>query len=343
MKIANRNIGFNYEPLIVAEIGINHNGSLKEAFKLIDAAQKTGVEVIKHQTHIVEDEMSADAKKVFPGNSPNKSIYDIMKDCELSEEEEIELQKYVESKNMIFISTPFSRMAADRLMKMNIPAFKIGSGECNNLPLLEHVAKFKKPIIMSTGMNSIETIKPSVEILEKYDVDYCLLHTTNLYPTPYELVRLGALDDIKKNFPNCEIGLSDHTDNNLSSYGAIALGATIIEKHFTDDRSRKGPDISCSMDVEMCRELIKASKILYKQRGGIKNIIQEEKITSDFAFATVVSIKNIKAGEKFSKENIWVKRPGTGEIQASQFSKILGKTCKNNIIIDQHIKKEDIK
>tara|TARA_B100000989_G_C19488530_1_gene448653 strand:- start:76 stop:1107 length:1032 start_codon:yes stop_codon:yes gene_type:complete len=343
MKIANRNIGFNHEPLIVAEIGINHNGSLKEAFKLIDAAQKAGVEVIKHQTHIVEDEMSADAKKVYPGNSPNKSIYDIMKDCELSEEEEIELQKYVESKNMIFISTPFSRMAADRLMKMNVPAFKIGSGECNNLPLLEHIAKFKKPIIMSTGMNSIETIKPSVEILEKYDVDYCLLHTTNLYPTPYELVRLGALDDIKKNFPNCEIGLSDHTDNNLSSYGAIALGATIIEKHFTDNRSRKGPDISCSMDVEMCRELIKASKILYKQRGGIKNIIQEEKVTSDFAFATVVSIKNIKAGEKFSKENIWVKRPGTGEVKASEYSKILGKTCKNNICIDQHIKKEDIK
>ena len=343
MKIANRNIGFNYEPLIVAEIGINHNGSLKEAFKLIDAAQKAGVEVIKHQTHIVEDEMSADAKKVYPGNSPDKSIYDIMKDCELSEEEEIELQKYVKSKNMIFISTPFSRMAADRLMKMNVPAFKIGSGECNNLPLLEHVAKFKKPIIMSTGMNSIETIKPSVEILEKYDVDYCLLHTTNLYPTPYELVRLGALDDIKKNFPNCEIGLSDHTDNNLSSYGAIALGATIIEKHFTDNRSRKGPDISCSMDIEMCKELIKASKILYKQRGGIKNIIQEEKVTSDFAFATVVSIKNIKAGEKFSKENIWVKRPGTGEVQASEYSNILGKTCKNNICIDQHIKKEDIK
>ena len=200
MKVANRNIGFNHEPLIIAEIGINHNGSIKEAFKLIDAAKKAGVEVIKHQTHIVEDEMSADAKKIFPGNSPNKSIYDIMKDCAISEKEEIELQQYVESKNMIFISTPFSRMAADRLMKMNIPAFKIGSGECNNLPLLEHVAKFKKPIIMSTGMNSIETIKPSVEILEKYDIDYCLLHTTNLYPTPYELVRLGALNDLKKKF-----------------------------------------------------------------------------------------------------------------------------------------------
>lgn len=342
MKIANRSIGVNYEPLVIAEIGINHNGSIKEAFKLIDAAKKAGVEVIKHQTHIVQDEMSAEAKKIFPANSPDKSIYEIMEDCAISEKEEIELQQYVESKNMIFISTPFSRMAADRLMKMNVPAFKIGSGECNNLPLLEHVAKFKKPIIMSTGMNSIETIKPSVEILEKYNIKYCLLHTTNLYPTPYEFVRLGALNDLKKNFPNCEIGLSDHTDNNFSCYGAIALGATVLEKHFTDNRSRSGPDISSSMDSEMCMELIKASKILFKQRGGKKNIIKEEKVTSDFAFATVVSIKDIESGEKFSKENIWVKRPGTGEIHASQYSEILGKTCKNKITIDQHIKKEDI-
>ena len=191
-------------------------------------------------------------------------------------------------------------------------------------------------------MNSIETIKPSVEILEKYNIKYCLLHTTNLYPTPYEFVRLGALNDLKKNFPNCEIGLSDHTDNNFSCYGAIALGATVLEKHFTDNRSRSGPDISSSMDSEMCMELIKASKILFKQRGGKKNIIKEEKVTSDFAFATVVSIKDIESGEKFSKENIWVKRPGTGEIHASQYSEILGKTCKNKITIDQHIKKEDI-
>ena len=180
IQINHRKIGYKFKPLIIAEIGINHGGSLKDAFKLVDAAKKAGVEMVKHQTHIVEDEMSLSAKKIFPGNSPNKSIYKIMEECALSEEDEIKLQRYVKKQKMIFISTPFSRKAVDRLVKMKVPAFKIGSGECNNLPLVEYIASFKKPIIMSTGMNSIKTIKPSVwasrtrrlsrkETIKKYD------------------------------------------------------------------------------------------------------------------------------------------------------------------------------
>ena len=343
IKIKNRKVGYNYKPLIIAEIGINHGGSLKNAFKLVDSAKIAGAEIVKHQTHIVEVEMSESAKKVFPGNSPNKSIYKIMEECSLSEEEEFKLQNYVKKKKMIFISTPFSRKAVDRLVKMNVPAFKIGSGECNNLPLVEYIASFKKPIIMSTGMNSINSIKPSVSIFKKYKIPYALLHTTNLYPTPYKLVRLGALNDLMKNFPNAIIGLSDHTDNNYASYGAIAMGASIIERHFTDNLKRKGPDISCSMDINSCKELIKASKILFYERGGQKKIIKEEKVTSDFAFATVVAIKNIKKGEKFSYANLWVKRPGTGRIKASQFNKILNKKASRNIKKDTHLKLEDIK
>ena len=196
----------------------------------------------KHQTHIVEDEMTAVAKNVYPGNSPNKSIYKIMEECSLSEEEEFKLQNYVNKKKMIFISTPFSRKAVDRLIKMNVPAFKIGSGECNNLPLVEYIARLRKPVILSTGMNDISTVKPSVNILRKFKVPFALLHTTNLYPTPYHLVRLGALLDLKNNFPDAVIGLSDHTNNNYACLGAIALGASILEKHFTDNH-QKGPDI----------------------------------------------------------------------------------------------------
>ena len=342
IKIQNRKIGYNYKPLIIAEIGINHNGSLKNAFKLVDAAKKAGAEVIKHQTHIVEDEMSESAKKVFPGNSPKKSIYKIMEDCSLSEEDEIKLQKYVKKKKMIFISTPFSRKAVDRLVKMKVPAFKIGSGECNNLPLIKYIASFKKPIILSTGMNSIETVRPSVNIIRKFKVPYALLHTTNLYPTPYHLVRLGSLIDLKKNFSDAVIGLSDHTDNNYACFGAVALGASIIEKHFTDNHKRKGPDISCSMDINECKDLIKGSEILFRERGGKKNIIKEEKVTSDFAFATVVTINNIKKGQRLNHKNIWVKRPGTGQIRASEFHKILGKKVNKDIKIDTHLKFRDI-
>jgi N-acetylneuraminate synthase len=343
IKINNRKIGYNFKPLIIAEIGINHNGSLKEAFKLVDAAKKAGVEIIKHQTHIIDDEMSETAKKIFPGNSPKKSIYQIMEECALSESDEIKLQKYVLKNKMMFISTPFSRKAVDRLVKIKVPAFKIGSGECNNLPLVEYICSFKKPIIMSTGMNNIETIKKSVEVIRKNKIPFALLHTTNLYPTPYKLVRLGALKELSKSYPDAIIGLSDHTIDNYSAFGAVALGASIIERHFTDSYKRKGPDISCSMDIIQCKELLKGSNIIFQERGGEKNIIKEEKVTSDFAFATVVTTDDIKQGQKFSSKNIWVKRPGVGEIKAEDYKNIIGKIANRNIKRDRHLKNSDIK
>ena len=244
---------------------------------------------------------------------------------------------------MIFISTPFSRKAVDRLIRMKVPAFKIGSGECNNIPLIKYIASFRKPIILSTGMNSIKTVKPSVDIIRKFKVPYALLHTTNLYPTPYHLVRLGSLLDLKQNFSDAVVGLSDHTDNNYACFGAVALGASIIEKHFTDSHKRKGPDISSSMDIEQCKDLIRGTEILFKERGGKKNIIREEKVTSNFAFATVVTIKDIKKGQKLDLKNVWVKRPGTGEIQASEFHKILGKKVTKAIKLDTHVRLRDIK
>ena len=154
ITISGRRIGIDYPPLVIAEIGINHEGSLTVAKKMVDAAHRAGVEVVKHQTHIVEDEMSGAAKKLIPGNA-TVSIYEIMARCALDETEELELKKYVESKGLIFISTPFSRAAAERLKKFDIPAYKIGSGECNNYPLIEHIASFGKPVILSTGMNTI--------------------------------------------------------------------------------------------------------------------------------------------------------------------------------------------
>ena len=177
VEISGRKIGLDYPPLVIAEIGINHEGVLQTAFEMVDAAKRAGVEVVKHQTHIVEDEMCGVAKKVVPGNA-NVSIYEIMERCALSEEDEIKLKDYVEDRGMIFISTPFSRAAANRLEEMNVTAYKIGSGECNNYPLLEHIAKFGKPAILSTGTNTIESVKKAVAIFDKYKVPVALLHTT---------------------------------------------------------------------------------------------------------------------------------------------------------------------
>lgn len=341
LEIANRKVGYDYKPLVIAEIGINHEGSLEVAKQMVDAAKRAGVEVVKHQTHIVEDEMSSAAKNTIPGNA-NVSIYEIMRRCSLNEDDELELKNYVESNGMIFISTPFSRAAADRLHKWNVPAYKIGSGECNNYPLLEHIASFGKPIILSTGMNTIQSISKAVSIFKKHSVPFALLHTTNLYPTPNHLVRLGALVEIQKAFPGAVVGLSDHTLTNHACFGAVALGASILERHFTDSMDRPGPDIVCSMDPAATAELIEGANVISLQRGGQKGPANEEQVTIDFAFATVCSIRPIKQGEVLSMENIWVKRPGKGGILAEEFNRILGKTAQRDIAPDLQLQWEDI-
>ena len=334
-------IGSNHPPVVVAEIGINHNGSLIEAKKIANLAITSGAKIIKHQTHIVEDEMSSEAKDIIPGNA-DISIYEIMQNCALSKEDEYSLMKYIQSKGAVFISTPFSRAAANRLEEFNVPAYKIGSGECNNYPLIKHVASFGKPIIISTGMNSIQSVKKTVEIIEKHKVPYALLHCTNIYPTPPEMVRLGAMQELMQEFPNAVVGLSDHTCSNYACLGAVALGASLLERHFTDSMDRKGPDIVCSMDPKALQDLIQGSLEIYKARGGSKGSIKAEAPTMAFAFASVVTINEIKEGEKFSEENIWVKRPGTGDFLAIDYDNILGKTAKSNIPKGCQLKKADV-
>jgi len=341
IEIENRKIGQDYFPLVIVEIGINHEGSLETAFEMVDAAWRAGAEMVKHQTHVVEDEMSKEAKNVIPGNA-SVSIYEIMERCALNEEDETKLKNYVESKGMMFISTPFSRAAADRLERMGVSAYKIGSGECNNYPLIEHIAAFGKPMIVSTGMNDIASVRKTVEILEEYNVPYALLHTTNLYPTPVHLVRLGAMEALAKEFPNAIIGLSDHTTSNRACFAATALGASILERHFTDKMERPGPDIINSMDPISLKELIIGSEEIAQMRGGKKEAAKEEQVTIDFAFATVVTTKEIKKGELFTKDNIWVKRPGTGEIKAEEYKNLLGKKASTDIGLDEHVAWSDI-
>ena len=341
LNLGGRLVGPAHVPLVVAEIGINHGGSLQVAREMVDAARRAGVEVVKHQTHVVEDEMSGAAKKVVPGNA-DISIYEIMAHCALSEADEIALKDYVEAQGMIFMSTPFSRAAAERLRRMNVSAYKIGSGECNNYPLLKHIASFGKPVILSTGMNTLESVARAVAIFEASGTPCALLHTTNLYPTPVHLVRLGAMTQMARAFPNAVYGLSDHTTDNLACIAAIALGASIVERHFTDTMSRVGPDIVCSMDEQRCRELIEAAKVVHQELGGTKGPAKEEQVTMDFAFATVVTIAPVKQGEAFTKANLWVKRPGTGPIPAERYEELLGKVARRDLASDTHVGPDDI-
>jgi len=338
-SIAGRKIGPEHPPLVIAEVGINHEGDVNKALQLVGAAAAAGAELLKFQCHITDKEMVP--TDMTPGAISSEKLWDIIKRCELSEDEERRVQTYCAEKGLVYLSTPFSREAADRLNAMGVPGFKIGSGECNNLPLLDHIARFGKPMILSTGMNDLDSVRRSVDVL-KGRVPFALLHCTSMYPTPYEKVRLGAITDLIGAFPGVPIGLSDHSMNIWTCLGAVALGASLLEKHFTISRTWPGPDTGISIEPDELKELIDGSRAVWQARGGTKAILPEEKPVIDFAYATVVTIAPVKAGETFTLSNVWVKRPGTGAILADRLNDVIGKRARKDINAETHVSPADI-
>ena len=341
MKIKTRSIGRNHPPLVIAEIGINHGGSLEAAKLMVESAFKAGAECVKHQTHFVDDEMTYEAKSIFPPNA-DVSIWDVISSSALSKNDEIELKDYAESLGLIYVSTPFSRKAADFLNDINIPAFKIGSGEADNLPLIRHIAEFGKPVILSTGMQSLKSIKPSVRILEDADIDFALLECTNLYPSPPEIVSLQGVTELKEAFPDRVIGFSDHSIGPEIALASIALGASIIERHFTDSRYRKGPDISCSMDPVELKYLIDRSIDVHKACTNKKSRSEPEESVYAFARGSIVADRDLSAGTIIGTQDIWARRPGNGEIAAYDFDKVIGKKLLKKVIRNTQLKWSDL-
>jgi N-acetylneuraminate synthase len=277
-----------------------------------------------------------------PGDISTDKLWDIIKRCELTADEELRVQAYCRSKGLIYLSTPFSREAADRLHEMDVPAFKIGSGECNNLPLIAHIADFGKPIILSTGMNDLESVQRSAAVIAEKGAPLALMHCTSMYPTPYEKVRFGAMEQLAETFPDIPIGLSDHSENIWTCLGAVALGASIVEKHFTVTRDWPGPDISISIEPGELRDLINGSNAIWAARGGTKSILPSEQPVIDFAYASVVTIANVQVGDEFTLDNTWVKRPGTGQIGASELPNVLGKKAARQIDEGHALTRNDV-
>jgi sialic acid synthase SpsE len=340
ISIAGRTVGPDSRPLVIAEVGINHEGSVDKALQMVDAAADAGAELIKFQCHITDKEMIP--TDMTPGEISSEKLWDIIKRCELTEAEERRVQAHCSKRGIMYLSTPFSREAADRLHAMGVPAFKIGSGECNNYPLLDHVARMGKPMIVSTGMNDLASVRKTVETIRRHGTPLALLHCTSMYPTPYEKVRLGGIADLQQTFPGVPVGLSDHSMNIWTCLGAVALGACILEKHFTISRSWPGPDVPISIEPQELADLITGSEAIWKARGGAKTILPEEQPVIDFAYATVVSIKPIRKGEAFDLQNVWVKRPGLGPIKADRLQEVIGKVATRDVAPDAHIEPGDI-
>lgn len=338
--IGDRCIGESEPPLVIAEVGINHGGEIGKAIECIDAAAAAGAECVKFQSHITEAEMLPVG--ITPRGISDEPLWDIMRRCQLTAAEERALKEYCETKGVIYLCTPFSREAADRLEDMDIAAFKIGSGECNNLPLLRHVARKGRPIILSTGMNDLSSVRQSVEVIQELGCPVMLMHCTSEYPTPYEHVRLGAIQQLMTEF-DVPVGMSDHSIGIYTCLGAVGVGAVALEKHFTVSRDWPGPDVHLSIDPGELRQLVEGAGAVWSARGGSKTILPTEQPVIDFAYACVVTIQDVREGEVLSLRNIWVKRPGTGAIQAKDLESVLGRRASRDILKNTQLAPEDFR
>lgn len=314
--------------LIIAEAGVNHNGDINLAKKLIEQAAKAGADVVKFQTFKANSCVSVSAKKAkyqLETTAKEESQLEMIKKLELSYESHFELMKHCKKHGIAFLSTPFDLESVEFLRGLDLPYFKIPSGEITNFPYLKAVAKCKKKVLLSTGMANLGEIEAALEILRKNGTkNITLLHCNTEYPTPFEDVNLNALKTLKEAF-KLEVGYSDHTEGIVASLGAVALGAVVIEKHFTLDKTMEGPDHRASLEFEELRALCKGIRELEKALGsGIKKASKSEAKNKIIARKSLVAKREIQKGEKFSIENLTTKRPGSG-ISAMRYEEYLGK------------------
>ncbi len=339
VRIGTRLVGEGQPPFVVAEVGINHNGDVKKALQMVAAAKEAGAHCIKFQTHITAKEMIH--SDMTPGEISSEPLWDIIQRCELTDEEERDVKRLCDELGILFLSTPFSREAADRLERLDVPAYKIGSGEITNLPLIEHVARKGKPMIVSTGMTELEEVEETVDVIESYGVPLILLQCTSTYPTAYADVKLGAIATLRDRF-GCPVGLSDHSMGIYTALGAVAKGACFLEKHFTMSRRWPGPDQGMSIEPGELRELVKGADAIYQALGSEKTVIEKERPVVGFARASVVAVKPIAAGEALTEENLWVKRPADGEIPARDYRKLIGRRARVAMEPDHQVKWNEV-
>ncbi len=329
------------KPFIIAEACINHEGKLETAKKMIKEAKKAGVDCIKFQIHNLENEM---LKKTPKSNNFKESLWDTLERTNFNISQQKVLKNFCEKNNIIYLCTPFSKDGADELDSINVKFFKIGSGELTNLPLIEHIAKKKKPMIISTGMSDLNEIMETVKLVKRIKTPFALTHCTSVYPCPPRLSNIRAIPLMVKKF-NVPVGLSDHTDSIYTSFGAIAHGAPIIEKHFTLNKKAIGPDHASSIEPSELKELVKGANIIFESNNNKKEILKEEKQIIAWARESVVSEVDIKKNQTIKKNMIWVKRPAPskGVIAAKYLKQVIGKKAKKNIPTNSQLRWVDLK
>jgi N,N'-diacetyllegionaminate synthase len=345
IRIQNKKINYGLDPFIIAEAGVNHNGLLKNALKLVDAAKEAGVDAVKFQTFkggqvaIPVADMAAYQKKNI---GVAESQLAMLKKLELNEKFYGPIMDHCRRNKLIFLSTPHGGFeSVDFLRKLNVPAYKFGSGDLTNLPLLRHTAKIGKPIIIGTGMATMAEVKEAIKaIKETGNNKIVMLHCTTNYPCPFNEVNLNAMVAMMDNLDSL-VGYSDHTSGQTIAIMAAALGACAIEKHFTLDKTWPGPDHKASMEPDELKEMVKNIRLVKTILGSKeKRPVKSEYPMIKTIRKSVVSTQDIAKGEKFSRKNLGIKRPSTG-LHPKLYDAIIGKVAKRKIEKDKLLKPQD--
>lgn len=340
IKIVNKIIGDGHPCFIIAEAGVNHNGKIDLAKRLVDIAKLAGADAVKFQTYKTGNLVTrfAFCASYQKKNTKAKSQFELLKKLELSEDEFRELFDYCETRRIIFLSTPSDFQSVRFLNNLGVPAFKIGSGDLNNIPLLKQAAQYRKPIILSTGMSTLKEVRYAVkEIYAAGNKKLILLHCTSCYPTEFEDVNLSAMCALREEF-NIPVGYSDHTSGIQVALAAVAKGARVIEKHFTLDKDLPGPDHRASLEPGELKEMIMAIRNIEKALGnGIKKLVKSEKEIKKLVRKSIVAERDIPKGTVITKDMLAIKRPGTG-ISPMYLKDIVGKVAKKDFKKDEFIR-----
>lgn len=330
--LGKKKIGPKYPTFVIAEAGVNHNGSLRIAKKLITKAKNCGADAIKFQTFKADDLSTKESK-----------YYKILKNLELNYDYFAELSDFAKSSEILFLSTPFSLEAIDLLNKINVVAFKIASGDLTHLPLIKYAAKKRKPMLISTGMANIEEVKEAITTIKSVKNNkIIILHSVSGYPYPLSEANLLTLNTLRKNF-NYPVGFSDNGNKTLVPLVAVSMGANVIEKHFTLDKKMKGPDHRISSDPSEMKELIQKIRLIEEIRGdGIKKCQKSEFLVKINARRSLTALQSIEKNKKINESMIGIQRPGTG-IAPKYLQKVLGKKAKRNLKEGRILKWNDFK
>ena len=335
VTIGARQVGADHPPYVIAEACVNHQGNFDIAKRMVHFAHAMGADAIKFQMHILEDEMLRD---VPLSDNFAEPLWDVIEKTNFSTAQHAELIRLCDQVGIQYLCTPFSRAAADVLDSLGVVAFKTGSGELTNIPFMQHLAKKGKPVIVSTGMSLLDEIAETVEVFKKADAPLVLTHCVSAYPCPYERVNLGMVPRLREMF-QVPTGLSDHTPSIYTALGGVALGACVIEKHFTFDRTLPGPDHKSSIEEYELGELVKGCHAVYLARGAKREIFPEEAQIVAWARESVVSVTDIPKGAVITASMVSVKRPSPGKnaIPAKHLQSVIGKVATVNIAADRQV------